>query len=98
MAEEETPLCCRCGVGEGELGGTYGGVVCKRHRVCQSCWWAPGKQSSCTENKTYLRGLRVHELECTRHIPLVDRPRKGRNPECFGCLYEMPLGGSLLER
>ena len=91
-------FCCRCEVDIGELGGTYDGVVCKnpKHRACQSCWWAPGKQASCTENKSYMKGRRAYELECTRQIPLVDKPRKGKVPECFGCLYETPLGGSFL--
>lgn len=75
--------CCRCEmeIKEGsELGGTFDGVVCTKHRSCQTCWFA----------RKYSYGIRAREPSGSRDVPLVYDPRKGQKPRCFGCLKEMP--------
>ena len=75
--------CCRCvqDIPKGqELGGTFGGVVCKKHRSCPTCWFSTD----------YLYGNRRYEPRAYRRIPLVNNPRKGRKPRCFGCLKKLP--------
>ena len=79
-------ICSRCLLILDEkdaLGGSYGGVVCIKHRICSSCWW---------ENDiiSIEKGKRKNEPISTRNIPLVKDPRKFMKIKCFGCLYNTP--------
>lgn len=83
--------CCRCFTriqpGQ-ELGGRYGGVVCKIHRVCDRCWW--------DKNGNY--GGRTQEPIMTQSIPLVNGPRNKVSTICFGCVYRrLPSIFSIIE-
>lgn len=62
-----------------ELGGVYGGVCCVRHRSCWTCWFE--------KNADY--GARAQEDASTKHIPLVDKPRKDYDIQCYGCIYNL---------
>ena len=94
--------CCRCRqhILENPLGGKFGGVVCRFHRSCQKCWWGPSNNINETDktiipynqggewNSNY--GKRRREPKESKHIALVNKPRKNKHPECFGCLYKYP--------
>ena len=77
--------CCRCRriITGYKFGGTYGGVVCKMHRSCDACWFGEYEQGG-------ILNVRDQEPTSSRLIPLVHKPRKGKTPECFGCLYRCP--------
>ena len=78
-------ICCRCQSSlnlEEALGGKYGGVVCYNHRVCPDCWWNSDEISI---NKEY----RKEENKETKHIALVNNPRKNQTIKCYGCLYKI---------
>lgn len=74
--------CARCRMvtkSEHMLGGNYGGVVCTSHKVCEKCWW--------DHDGEY--GARTFEAKSK--VPLVEGPRKGASPVCYGCLYRVPF-------
>lgn len=74
--------CARCRLvtkPEHMLGGTYGGVVCTSHKVCESCWW----------DRDGAYGARAFEPDS--RVPLVEGPRKGASPVCYGCHYRAPF-------
>ena len=76
--------CCRCRllIEPGKsLGGRYGGVVCKNHATCNTCWFKP--------HSNY--GARQYESYKYRHIPLCDKPRQGKATKCYGCHYEVEM-------
>ena len=88
---KESSMCCRCRgeIPQGdEMGGTFGGVVCIKHRSCFRCWFRMGAKD----------GYREYEDIKTQEIPLVDNPRKGKKPVCFGCLYKLKPHKSFVER
>ena len=84
---KHTPLifdkrCARCRLVKAEkemLGGTFGGVVCRAHKVCEDCWFQ--------DNGDY--GARAFEPK--PEIPIAHRPRKGASPVCYGCHYRVPF-------
>ena len=90
--------CCRCRkkIPRGkELGGRYGGVVCRNNRSCVRCWF----------RTDHGYGQRRYEADDTKSIPLVDRPRGGltdRNgtpaAECYGCNDNLPYHIDVRER
>lgn len=100
--DERDNRCCRCRqhILENPLGGKFGGVVCGFHRSCQKCWWGPSNDINETD-KTIIPynqggqwdsnyGKRRREPKESKHIALVNKPRKNKHPECFGCLYKCP--------
>ena len=77
-------ICCRCELAlsppEHLFGGSYGGVVCRNHRSCISCWFdeAPGL------------GKRAEESDETKKICFVDKPFHARDVKCPGCFNQLP--------
>lgn len=63
------------------VGGNYGGAVCSFHQVCRPCWFYTPTNY----------GARKFEDTKTRDIAVVDKPRAGKSPVCFGCAYRVPF-------
>jgi len=76
-------ICCRCELtllpNEKMCGGGYGGVVCKTHRSCISCWF----------DETPILGKRNEEHDETKNVSLVNKPFHKRVVKCPGCFNHL---------
>jgi len=66
---------------EDALGGVYGGVCCVQHRACYICWFETRSDY----------GARALEDVSTKSIPLVHKPRKNKDVQCYGCIYKLAV-------
>ena len=75
-------ICCRCELtllpNERMCGGGYGGVVCKNHRSCLSCWF-----------EEVPMGKRKEEPEDTKNVCFVNKPFHARGVKCPGCFNKL---------
>lgn len=76
-------ICCRCEQtllpSEQMCGGGYGGVVCKKHRSCISCWF----------DEDIILGKRNEEPDETKNVGFVNKPFRARDVKCPGCFNQL---------